>query len=240
MIEPSESGVLKQNRWAARMIPSSSRQLHVADGGYYENSGLSDLAEWLDRGLTELAQGPLKPPAEVLVIQIEGFPESKSEREDSQPHQTETLGFSQKGSFFQGAAPLITLNSVRGSGHTAFANHGFELLQHRWLIDKNAAVTIRHVRFVLPVITAAKKEAGKGGGWAPSWAEAKPEQPPLSWHLRGPEQQAIDEAWKTLVSERKKDFANLQSEQQESEWRETKSHPIDKVLHFLSTRPIQP
>lgn len=226
-IDPSSDNPL-----TAGMVPGATGKLHVADGGYYENSSLSDLAEWLDRGLTQLAGEPSTLPKEVLVISIDGFPEGEAKSVSSR------LRFLQRGSIFQMLAPILTLGSVRGSGHTAFANHGFALLQHRWLIDQKTPVTIRHVRFVLPTISAAAKAATKGGKFWPSWAEAQPDRPPLSWHLRGPEQQAIDDAWEKLVSEQNQNFANLLPEEQEKEWSSRTSRPIDKVLYFLSATEL--
>jgi hypothetical protein len=219
-------------RASAAITPGASGKLHLADGGYYENSGLSDLAQWLDRGLTNLRNKHSQLPTEVLVIQIEPFPESETARENNQPLPPETQRIHERGTLFQIVAPIVTLNSVRGAGHTASANHDFTLLRTRWQIG-SPPVAIRHVRFVLPKLKPEKKQATKGGWWWPSWAEAKPEQPPLSWHLREAEQRAVDDAWAQLFSERQGDFHPAPTDE---EWEALKSRPIDKVLYFLSAK----
>lgn len=213
------------------MLPTATASLHLADGGYYENSGLSDLAQWLDHGLTDA--GPGQRPQEVLVIQIEPFPESKAERESGQPKTPQSQPGLVRGTLFQIFSPVITLASVRGIGHTAFANYDFRLLRYRWQTDPREAVTIRHVRFVLPTLSEQEKRAEAGGSWWPAWADAKPEESPLSWHLRGPEQRAIDNAWGHLLGERQGAFL---PEPTAAEWEDTSSRPIDKVLYFLSAQ----
>lgn len=214
-----------------QMMPEATGNLHLADGGYYENSGLSDLAQWLDHGLTT-AQS-FNRPSKVLVLQIEAFPEDKSEREGNRPESTQAHLRLAGGSLFQFFAPVVTLANVRGAGHTAFANYDFRLLRYRWQNDRSP-VTIRHVRFVLPTVSEEKKHAAKGGSWWPKWAEAKPEKPPLSWHLRGPEQSAIDEAWAQLLREQQGEF---KAEPTPEEWENTASRPVDKVLYFLAAQP---
>jgi hypothetical protein len=212
---------------AKKITPDATGNLHLADGGYYENSGLSDLAQWLDQGLT--ATRPSDRPDDVLVIQIDAFPENQADGEKMKAKHPQFRFTS--GSLFQFFAPVITLASVRGAGHAAFANYDFRLLRYRWQNDPNHRVTIRHVRFVLPALTAEQKREAKGGSWWPKWAEANPTRPPLSWHLRGPEQRAIDDAWKQLLGESKGAF-----EANDGEWEDTTTRPIDKVLSFLEAQ----
>jgi hypothetical protein len=219
---------------ARGLAPGASGKLHLADGGYYENSALSDLSQWLDKGLSRLCEKRQPVPTEVLVIQIEAFPENEVRIDPNYPRPPEVQRRNERGALFQVFAPVVTLNSVRNSGHTAFANYDFALLQHRWRLDAQP-VMIRHVRFVLPPMKSPATAGSKSVlSWS-AWADAKTDQPPLSWHLREPEKQAIHDAWKQLVSERQLDSNGMPVEPSEPEWSDTKSRPIDKVLSFLST-----
>ena len=52
--------------------------MHLADGGYYDNSGVAALVQWLHNGLSDLAdRNPTKLPKHILVIRINAFPASE-------------------------------------------------------------------------------------------------------------------------------------------------------------------
>src|SRR5204862_6924592 len=91
---------------------------------------------------------------------------------------------------------------------------------------------------VLPTISPEARAKSKGEWWWPAWAEAKPDQPPLSWHLRGAEQDAIDEAWTELLKKSSEIGVDKPLPQiGEKEWEDSKGRPIDKVVSFLFGTP---
>jgi hypothetical protein len=57
---------------------------------------------------------------------------------------------------------------------------------------------IHLVRFTIPLLARAPSERRF---WEPPWADAKSDQPPLSWHLREVEKREIEDAWKAFRDE---------------------------------------
>jgi hypothetical protein len=56
-------------------VDGGTMNLHLADGGYCDNSGVAALVQWLHNGLSDLADGDsAKLPKEILVIRINAFP----------------------------------------------------------------------------------------------------------------------------------------------------------------------
>ena len=91
---------------------SDGDRSHMADGGYYDNYGMSTLIQWLRQGLP---QG--SPVKEVMVVQIRAFPP------DAQPAQPS------RGWLYQAIAPLDVMLSVRTAGQYAHNHDEFALLQ---------------------------------------------------------------------------------------------------------------
>jgi hypothetical protein len=82
--------------------------IHLADGGYYDNSGVAALVQWLQNGLSDLAdRNPTRLPKQILVIRINAFP--PAEQGYVKEH---------RGTFFQIWAPLLTMNTFRGGRRT--------------------------------------------------------------------------------------------------------------------------
>jgi hypothetical protein len=185
---------------------------HVVDGGYYENTGLGALAQWLDSGLSELVKDDSPDlPRSVLILQLEAFP--------VEPPAAGTPALQNpngRGTLFQIASPLVALYNVRGAAHTASAERLIQALQQRWMLvpppDANKpqdekrppdstnprTCRIHLVRFTIPLLTHAPAERRF---WQPAWADAKSDKPPLSWHLREVEIQEIDDAWRAFRDE---------------------------------------
>ena len=90
---------------------------HIADGGYYDNYGMSTLIQWLRQALPRPASGAPPPVNEVMVIQIRSFP----------PDQLQARP--KEGWLYQTHAPLDTLFSVRSAGQYAHNQQEFELLK---------------------------------------------------------------------------------------------------------------
>jgi Patatin-like phospholipase len=153
--------------------------IHLADGGYYDNSGVAALVQWLHNGLSDLAdRNPRRLPKQILVIRINAFPAAK------QGYLKE-----HRGTFFQFWAPLLTMSTFRGAAHACSADRELQLLRERWSGKVLArqkgqhrdGVTIETVDFTFFPSAACKKK-----------------RPPLSWHLRMQEQAEIDNAWSAI------------------------------------------
>ena len=250
-------GMLKVPKEYEKLVPGKNGLLHVVDGGYYENTGLGALAQWLDNGLTELAappkpvgNDPAKParpedrkwPESILILQLEAFPESEPE-EPGEPKMQDASG---RGTMFQGASPLVALYNVRSAGHTASATRLIEVLRTRWQLTAGCkeadtpaerhVCDIKLVRFTIPKMD---RGIAKRGLWEPAWADAKPDHPPLSWHLRNVEKDEIAAAWQDFC----KESLNVSgSKARDAESRPSGkmatdnpgADPVDKVLDFLN------
>jgi Patatin-like phospholipase len=112
-------------------------QLHVVDGGYFDNYGMDTLLEWLDDGLMELEQNPAAKERfaklKVMIVEIHEAPD---------PHRLVPPKVRQKRSwFFQTYAPLVTLFSVRTAGQRSHNQVDLELMKQKW------AGKLEHVLF---------------------------------------------------------------------------------------------
>jgi hypothetical protein len=207
----AESGEAHQGM--ERPEAGESARRHVVDGGYYENTGLGALAQWLDSGLSELvSKNSPELPRSVLILQLEAFPAEPPEA--AGPAVPEKP--SGRGTLFQIASPLVALYNVRGAAHTASAERLIQALQQRWMLvpppdaakpqdgekpsgaPNSRTCRIHLVRFTIPLLTHAP---AKRRFWEPAWADAKSDQPPLSWHLRQVEIDEIEGAWKAFLGE---------------------------------------
>jgi hypothetical protein len=155
---------------------SGFMNMHLADGGYYDNSGVAALVQWLHNGLSDLAsRNPTKLPKHILVIRINAFPASAK-------------GYVKKhrGTFFQIWAPLLSLNTSRGAAQGCSADRELQLLRERWSRDGQALHKSRQ-RLGVNIETVDFT-------FSPSGTHRK-KRPPLSWHLRMEEQAEIENAW---------------------------------------------
>lgn len=110
---------------------------HVADGGYYDNYGISSLIEWLNEGLSYKTKKNLK---HILIVQIRGdqIVESTEKKEPSQRPYYQTL------------APLYTILNVRTTGQLSNNEAELEIFMRYWLEKKENCVDIDTVIFEFP------------------------------------------------------------------------------------------
>ncbi len=144
--------------------------LHLVDGGYFDNSGLVALTTWLDAALqSRAAKGAGQRSKEILVIQILPFPiaESGTVRPESGP-------------FFQLLSPLQAVLNVRNQVQTGFSQRDFSAFSKRWELDP-----VYPVRITFATVSFPQMAAGY--------------QAPLSWHLRGSDKAEIKAAWDDVV-----------------------------------------
>jgi Patatin-like phospholipase len=176
-------------------------ELHVVDGGYYDNYGVSTLVEWLDSALEADVADAKRQIKRVLVIQINGFPEP----DNSNPPRSS----SRRSWVFQFYAPLTTMFRVRNAGQRGHKQIELDLLQAKWaradqlqaqLIEKwRGQVDISSVAFNFDSESAIKRLASFGQV-SPRSLSQKPAreapQPPMSWHLTPLQKLAIEIDWK--------------------------------------------
>jgi predicted acylesterase/phospholipase RssA len=95
----------------------ANHQPHMIDGGLFDNSGMATLTEWLDQALS--TPGSVK---RVLVLQLNGFPPSKSKL----PTNTRA------GWLMQLVAPLVVLINGRTAGQISHGQVEMDLLCKKW------------------------------------------------------------------------------------------------------------
>jgi hypothetical protein len=165
------------NRW----IENDQRapNLHLVDGGYFDNSGLVALSNWLDSALQDLVQSqPSKVPEKILVIQILPFPAPVSGSAKAPSSH-----------FLQILSPLQTVLSVREQVQTGLTQRDFSFVSTRWKLEAfnpDSPAKIRPVEIQLVnVVYQSRGDA---------------DYTPLSWHLRQGEQDAIEKSWDRFKS----------------------------------------
>jgi Patatin-like phospholipase len=89
-------------------------QFHIVDGGYYDNYGMSTLAEWLREALSSGETHVRR----MLVLQIRGFPPDPPERPDTK-----------RGWFYQLYTPIGTMLHARSCAQLAHNDIEFDLMQ---------------------------------------------------------------------------------------------------------------
>jgi len=143
---------------------------HLGDGGYFDNSGVFMLSEWLKEAVSTSAPGSKR----ILILQLDAFP-------DSEPPATDKV----KKWYYQIYSPINTMLTVRSEGQVVRDTAIGEDLQ-KLLNAAGFQTTWMLVRYTSPDVN--KMSDGK----------ACPSDPPLSWHLTPHEQRCIDTAWKSV------------------------------------------
>jgi hypothetical protein len=141
---------------------------HLGDGGYFDNSGVFILSEWLKKAVSASVPGSKR----ILILQLDAFP-------NSEPTDTEKL----KKWYYQLGSPINTMLNVRSEGQIVRDTAIGEDLQKQLNAD-GFQTTWMLVRYTPPAVG----EMSDG--------VACPLDPPLSWHLTPKEQTCIDTAWK--------------------------------------------
>lgn len=150
-------------------------QFHVVDGGYYDNYGISSLAQWLDKAITGC--GPTK---RVLILQIRAFP---IENGDEGPAKQAAI---QRGWFYQAFAPVSTLLNVRTAGQ--FSHNQVELnLLRKVLETRNVNVELADFEFKGPDKDASLPP--------PCTNFDRGAEQPLSWHLTRCQMEKVNWEW---------------------------------------------
>jgi hypothetical protein len=155
--------------------PFKDSNYHIADGGYFDNTGLFTAVEWLDEWLD-----PAKDPKidRVLVLQISAFPAPKSQPSNGDGGWWITL-----------FGPLKTLSSVRDSTQLDRNLREVEFLKQRW----KDRVEIEQFNIYFPEEKFDPKEKSD-----------RPKQKfnqPLSWRLTKVQKQNLKDGWQSLLED---------------------------------------
>jgi hypothetical protein len=176
---------------------SPANGVHLGDGGYFDNSGVFTLSEWLKEASRRpnvgaaSAVSPLVSNKRILVLQLEAFP-------DSATADVETT----KKWYYQLTSPIQTMLTVRTEAQLVRDKTAGEDLQ-KLLNGSGYQTTWLLVRYTP---SALKLPAGS----VPCAAN-----PPLSWHLTPVEKRCIDQAWNDISERTSQEIAGFLKNQGE-------------------------
>ena len=162
----------------AACCPPQSQRFHVADGGYYDNFGISSIVE-----LIQQAAEKGRPVERILILQIRLNPDGGGYGTAS----------GQRGWFFQAFAPILTLYKMRDAAQASRNVIELGLLKEALAEraeDKRIDIQVATFPYVKPENEHCKP---KPGDVAP--------QEPLSWHLTKANIEDIQDTWRAYVCE---------------------------------------
>jgi hypothetical protein len=145
---------------------------HIADGGYFDNSGALTAMEWLNDFLKYNNDPKNKDHSinvkKVILLQVNAFPEEvlKTNQEGIKGFEVVTYG------------PLKTLTDIRDSTQLERNEKIADLLEERW---QEKGIEITNFTITFPKIDLKGKDYN----------------PPLSWRLTQTQKQNLSEAWQT-------------------------------------------
>jgi hypothetical protein len=147
---------------------------HLADGGYFDNSGIFVLGEWLKAAT---ANGPFNgqhPPKNILIVQIDAFPEEQQKDPADAP----------KSWAYQLIAPIFTVLHVRSEGQTVRdAAESVDLIQ----VMRSRGYDGKSV--------VARYSPNPGGAADGASTRGCPSDPPLTWRLTELDKTCIQKSW---------------------------------------------
>ena len=150
---------------------------HLGDGGYFDNSGVFTLSEWLKEAATLpnpqalSSSSPAGARKRILILQLDAFPDS-TPKDDGKD----------KKWYYQLISPIGTILKVRSEGQLVRDETAGEDLQ-KLLNGSGYETTWLLVRYAPSTLNSAEKSIQCSL------------DPPLSWHLTLNEQRCIDGAW---------------------------------------------
>ncbi|MBR8827506.1 MAG: patatin-like phospholipase family protein [Gomphosphaeria aponina SAG 52.96 = DSM 107014] len=157
---------------------------HIADGGFFDNSGFVTAVQWLNQWLNPKEELNIK---RVLLLQINAFPPSSPTNQFSK----------NSGWLMTTLGPLLTVLQVRDSILNSRNLTEVELLQKQWQEVNVLEQICREQQIELeyfPIFFPSQEEA-------PAFYNQQGDyQPPLSWNLTTKEKNAIKDGWKAITN----------------------------------------
>jgi hypothetical protein len=157
-----------------KKITANYPSYHLADGGYFDNSGFVTAVEWLNKWLNPEKDLKIQ---RVLLLQINPFP---------RPTAT-TLIKKDDGLLMTTLGPLLTLFKVRDPILNARNLTEIQIFQEK--IKTKNKIDIRYCQIFFPSLNDAPEFYSEEGTY----------QPPLSWKLTKKEKNAIKKGWQAIV-----------------------------------------
>lgn len=202
------------------------KNYHVADGGYFDNTGVFTVVEWLDNFLKLQEETKQPSPIErIAIVQINAFPKSLPSGATKPGGLTKiirqlqtSLGLRAQNDTGQGGwtmallGPLFALFRVRDATQTARNEEEIELLCKRW---SGRGVKIKHFPIFFPSfeqIEHVKTKANRSMQ-RPYFFNAQGKyDPPLSWKLTHAEKEAIKKAWQLIAADSDSEVQKLRQQ----------------------------
>ena len=169
--------------------------VHLGDGGYFDNSGVFTLSEWLkeaSRRPSLTTTSPISPSASkrrIMVLQLEAFPDNALADVEAP-----------KKWYYQLASPITTMLTVRSEAQLVRDKTAGEDLQ-KLLNGSGYQTTWLLVRYTPAAVTSSV-------GSVPCAAN-----PPLSWHLTLAEKRCIDQAWDNISKQTSQEISDFLKDQ---------------------------
>jgi hypothetical protein len=139
--------------------------IHLVDGGYYDNYGLTTLMAWLRHSYPEAMQGGSSGrQRRILLVSIVSFPPDPDRKGGDQPW------------YFQATAPVETIYNARGAGQ-GFRNRVESQTFRDLLKTKGVEVATLDIQYM------------------PLASKCSAQRPPLSWHLTKAEIDCVASEW---------------------------------------------
>ena len=185
---------------------------HLADGGYFDNSGVFALSEWLKRAVSDPQQTATpapnashavvsaadSDPKRILILQLDAFPDSSPEPDMdrlSAEDRRKEIQREKKKWYYQLLAPVYTILKVRSESQVVRDNSAGSDLQSRlnfdgypteWLLVRYdpGAARQSNKNLSLPVLRNGQSACSQ--------------DPPLSWHLTRNEKTCIEDVWNSI------------------------------------------
>lgn len=176
-------------------LKNLKKNYHVADGGYFDNSGFVTVLEWLDKWLNkQLDSSEGFHLKRVILVQINAFPKvnySKTEHlsaEKKAEDLPKEKAPEKRGLFMATIGPLLAMFKVRDPILAQRNATEIEIFTERW----KEKVEINYYPIYFPQSYNSTKVSAFYEG------EANLYRPPLSWKLTQQEKQAIKDAWNMI------------------------------------------
>ena len=156
-----------------KIVEIVEQNYHIADGGYFDNSGTFTLIEWLNNFLKWNSKGKninILNIKKVMIVNIDAFPQQQLK-----DNERGKLGFINVAS-----GPFDALDGVRDATQIARNIRSLELLEDKWITK---GVKIENFSIAFPLGKLNQK------------GEFEKYNQPLSWRLTKQQKQNLEDAW---------------------------------------------
>lgn len=158
---------------------------HIADGGFFDNSGVVTMVEWVDQFLHKQGNKDIGLK-NILFVEINAFPKSAIKNESK----------GDPGFFMTTFGPLLAMYKVRDTTQISRNITTLDLLKDSWEC-KNTDIKIEHCSIYFPSSDEFKNNNSNQEETA-LFDDKGEYSPPLSWKLTSKEKNAIKTGWEII------------------------------------------